>query len=220
MRKLEKSPKPQILIDNAEDWTKQYCAALSAGMKPSDDLATKYKCPEIKQALAEETFGKCVYCESKIQHISYGDIEHILPKNKDARPDLYVEWNNLTLACAQCNRSGKGTYYNPNLLLINPYQDQPESHLQDIGPLILPMINSERAQITEKILKLNRPSLVERRTERIMYIERLFKLWHDEKNLDLKNCLEKELCDECALDKEYSSTIRSYLMARGFVIKE
>lgn len=164
MIKIKKLPKPQILIDNAAEWTQQYCSQIDLGEKPNDDLALKYNNPIIKDTLEKETHGKCAYCESKIKHVSYGDIEHIFPKTK--RPDLYVEWDNLTLACEQCNRSGKRTYYDPKLPLINPYIDHPEVHLQDIGPLIMPVLYDERADITEKVLKLNRPALVERRTEK------------------------------------------------------
>lgn len=117
MRKIKKTPKPQVLIDHAKEWTTEYCACLNAGNKPSDTVANRYNHPEIKTALEKETHEKCAYCESKIKHISYGDIEHILPKNRDARPNLYVEWANLTLSCEQCNRSGKRTYYNPKLCI-------------------------------------------------------------------------------------------------------
>ena len=122
MRKIKKTPKPQVLIDHAKEWTTEYCACLNAGNKPSDTVANRYNHPEIKTALGKETHEKCAYCESKIKHISYGDIEHILPKNRDARPDLYVEWANLTLSCEQCNRSGKRTYYNPKLSLATVYK--------------------------------------------------------------------------------------------------
>lgn len=151
--------------------TPSYCACLNAGNKPSDTVANRYNHPEIKTALEKETHEKCAYCESKIKHISYGDIEHILPKNRDARPDLYVEWANLTLSCEQCNRSGKRTYYNPKLSLVNPYTDAPEDFLHDIGPLVMPIPGNDRAIVTEKVLKLNRSTLVERRTERIMMVD-------------------------------------------------
>ena len=118
MIKLKKGPKPKILINNAERWTEEYCECLDNNEKPSSTVANRYNCPEIKDALEDETHGKCAYCESYIKHISYGDIEHILPKNKDARPDLYVTWSNLTLSCEICNRSGKGTYYNTKIPLI------------------------------------------------------------------------------------------------------
>lgn len=88
--------------------------------KPSETIAHRYNNKAIKDTLEKETFGKCAYCESKIRHVEFGDIEHILPKCKDARPDLYVEWSNLTLACEVCNRVNKRDYYNPNIPLVNP----------------------------------------------------------------------------------------------------
>lgn len=154
MRKIKKLAKPQVLIDNAKEWTEEYCICLNNGKKPSQEIASRYNEPTIKNTLEKETFGKCAYCESKFKHVTYGDIEHILPKNKEARPDLYVEWDNLTLACEQCNRSGKGTYYDPNMPLINPYKDEPIEHFQDIGPLIFPKLGDLRAWTTEKYSSL------------------------------------------------------------------
>lgn len=220
MRRLKKGTIPQILIDNASTWTTEYCSQLSMGKKPSETIANRYNHPQIKEALEKETHQKCAYCESKIKHISYGDIEHILPKNKDARPDLYVEWTNLTLSCEQCNRSGKRTYYNPQLPLINPYVDAPEKFLQDIGPLVMPLPGNDRAIVTEKVLKLNRPSLVEQRVERIMMVETLLQSWAKEKNETLKSLLEEQLHAEYAENKEFSSTIKSFLYTNGFPIKE
>lgn len=220
MRKIEKAPKPQVLIDHAKEWTTEYCACLNAGNKPSDTVANRYNHPEIKSALEKETHEKCAYCESKIKHISYGDIEHILPKNKNARPDLYVEWTNLTLSCEQCNRSGKRIYYDPQLPLVNPYADVPEEYLRDIGPLVMPIPGNDRAVVTEKILKLNRPALVELRTEHIMMIEVLLQSWAKEQNPTLKGLLSEQLHDEYDEDKEFSSTIKSFLRANGFPVKD
>lgn len=219
MRKLKKLEKPQILIDNAAIWTKEYCECLGNGQKPSLEVSTRYNEPSIKQALEQETYGKCAYCESKIKHISYGDIEHILPKNKEARPDLYVEWSNLTLACEQCNRSGKRTYYDPDLPLINPYVDYPARHLIDIGPIIMPVAGDKRAFVTKEILKLNRSELIERRIERIMSVEMLLNTWVNEENLTMKYILEDQLHNEYSEDKEFSSTIKAYLQQMGFPVK-
>ena len=216
MIKIKKLPKPQILIEHAAEWTQQYCSQIDLGEKPNDNLASKYNNPIIKDTLEKETYGKCAYCESKIKHVAYGDIEHIFPKTK--RPDLYVEWDNLTLACEQCNRSGKRTYYDPKLPLINPYIDQPEVHLQDIGPLIMPVMYDERADITEKVLKLNRPALIERRTERIKSVELLLRAWSKETNQAVKDMLKEQLCDEVSNDKEFSSTVKGFLISRGFPI--
>lgn len=219
MRKLTKLGKPQILIDNADIWTKEYCDCLRAGKSPSKEISTRYNEDSIKERLERETNGKCAYCESKIKHISYGDIEHILPKNKAARPDLYVEWSNLTLACEQCNRSGKRTYYNPQLLLVNPYVDEPDEHFLNMGPLIMPIKGDDRAYITKQVLKLNRSALVEQRTERIESVEVLLNCWEKEERQSVKAILEEQLHNEYSDDKEYTSTIKEYLRQQGFPVK-
>ena len=74
---------------------------------PNPRALTKgdYKHPDNKIALKNSTFGKCMYCESKITHIDYGDIEHIKPKSK--YPTLKFTWSNLGFACTVCNRTYK-----------------------------------------------------------------------------------------------------------------
>ena len=126
MIKLTKGKKPQVLIDNAAKWTEEYLDCIQSGKNPSETIAHRYNQPEIKSALERETYGKCAYCESKLKHVEFGDIEHILPKHKNARPDLYVEWDNLTLACEVCNRKCKKDYFDPQMPLINPYIDDPD----------------------------------------------------------------------------------------------
>lgn len=218
MIKIKKLPKPQILVDNAETWTNEYCYYLKNGEEPSKQIATRYQNSTIKETLEKETGKKCAYCESKFKHISYGDIEHILPKNKDARPDLYVDWDNLTLACEQCNRSGKHSYYDPALPLINPYSDDPQKHLQDIGPLILPILGDQRAWTTVNLINLNRSALVEQRQERLKNIDNLLNLWFNATDPCSKKILETQLREEYGADKEYSSTVQQFLIARGFPV--
>ena len=122
------------------------------------------------------------------------------------------------MACEQCNRSGKRTYYDPQLPLINPYTDDPEEHFNDLGPLVMPQPTDTRAYVTEKILKLNRTSLVEKRTERIMSIERLLRSWAQEENITIKKVIEQELHDEYDERKEFSSTVKAYLKANDFPV--
>jgi uncharacterized protein (TIGR02646 family) len=216
MIKLSKLPKPQVLVDSAEEWTREYCDCLTQGVKPSSEIAYRYKNEEIKTTLETETNGKCAYCESKMKHISYGDIEHILPKNSGARPDLYVEWTNLTLACEQCNRTGKRTYYDPAKPLINPYHDDPDDHFQVLGPIIRYQLGNERAFITENTLKLNRPELITRRLDRLNSVENLLFSWEREEEGTIKDILADQLIQECMPDKEYSCVVKHFLIARGF----
>ncbi|AQS05896.1 HNH endonuclease [Clostridium beijerinckii] len=218
MIKLSKLPKPKILVDHAKQWTKEYCDCLSRGIKPSPEIASRYNNPIIKSTLERETNGKCAYCESKIKHNSYGDIEHILPKNVEARPDLYVEWTNLTLACEQCNRTGKRTYYNPAKPLINPYEDDPDEHFQVLGPMICYKPGDERAFITENKLNLNRSELITRRSERISSVEKLLFSWEQATEDTIRDIISDQLLQECMPDKEFSFVIKYFLIARGFPI--
>jgi hypothetical protein len=217
---LKKLPKPKILVDNAAEWTKLYCDCISSGKIPDENLANKYKHPTIKKALETETHGKCAYCESKIKHTSHGDVEHIFPKNKNARPDLYVDWDNLTLSCEQCNRSGKRTYYNIELPLINPYSDDPDMHFQAVGPLVYNVLGDDRAFVTEQTIKLNRPPLITQRIERIDKINVLLSKWQDEKRTAIKAVLENQLHEEYGAEKEFSFVVKWLLATRGFPINQ
>lgn len=220
MIKLFKLPKPQILVKYAGKWAEEYCNCFSNGIEPSSIIANRYNNTEIKSTLEKETNGKCAYCESKIKHISYGDIEHILPKNSRARPDLYVEWTNLTLACEQCNRSGKGAYYDPNNTLINPYLDDPDTHFQALGPMIHHQIGDERAYITQHKLKLNRSELITRRSERINSVEQLLFSWQMATEGRIKDIIADQLRQESMADKEFSCIVKHFLTARGFPIED
>lgn len=217
MIKLTKAEKPSVLVQNAEQWTKEYLQCIKKG-KITDQVKYRYRDPEIKQALIKETHGKCAFCESKMLHVSPADIEHILPKNPDARPDLYVEWTNLTLSCEYCNRTGKRDYYDPDAPLINPYSDDPNMHFIAIGAFVRHKAYDQRAYITEKILELNRSELLEKRKERIDQIETLVVIWEKEQSSTLKQIAENELIKECSNDKEYYFIVKAYLTLRGVPI--
>lgn len=145
MIKIERTAKPNTLAKNETNWVEQIQEALELAAKALtktekdsaknklENALDKYKHKDIKDELATKIFqGKCAYCEAKITHIDYGDIEHFRPK--DTFPLLAVEWENLLLACRVCNGAAfKGTKFpldaNANPLLINPCIDEPNNHL-------------------------------------------------------------------------------------------
>lgn len=216
MIKINKKEKPQILKDYAQQWTTEYLSALQQQKPVPNYIKYRYQNPEIKKALEEETHSKCAYCESKFKHISFGDIEHILPKNQDARPDLYVEWNNLTLACEVCNRTNKKDYYNPSDPLINPIEDEPDKYLIALGPFIYQFPGSRKGELSIAILDLNRPELVERRKEKIENLLPLIDKWKNETNDALKKLLYSQINKEAESDKEFSFIISTYLKQINF----
>jgi hypothetical protein len=69
---------------------------------------------DVKAALRLAQHDKCGFCESKISHIAFGDVEHFRPKSaiRNAPGEALVspgyfwlayDWGNLLFACECCN---------------------------------------------------------------------------------------------------------------------
>lgn len=206
MIKLQKLEKPEILNGKFNEWTDAYIKALSSDSM-TDTIKFRYRAKEIKQQLLDETYHKCAYCESKIGHVIPGDVEHIKPSSK--HPQLHFEWNNLTIACPECNRRKKD-YDDDELPFINPYNDEIKDMVYARGPMIFYNLDNVRAEISVCRLELNgRLDLLERRTERLKSIYSLIKTWNNEQNPKVKDFLKGELLKECESDKEYSLCVKS-----------
>ena len=209
MINLKKLDKPQILVDHAKEWTDEYLGYIARGEAVPDNVKYRYRHKDIKKQLIKETHGKCAYCESDVLHISPGDVEHILPKNKDAHPELYVEWDNLTFACEVCNREYKKDYNDDSDPLLNPYKDDVDSELVGLGPLICPRSGSRKGQLTIDIIGLNRAELLERRLEAIDRLSGAVSQYCREKNKTHKKILLDTIQEQFAEDKEFSFVLRS-----------
>jgi 5-methylcytosine-specific restriction endonuclease McrA len=211
MIKLIKGPKPLILQTNAAQWTADALVYYNAGQAIPDSVINKYAHPQVKPALIVETNGKCAYCESKILHIDYGDIEHIIPKRKN--PATAFEWENLTLACGVCN-TNKGDYWQQPSLLLNPYKDKIPEHLKAFSTFILHVKGSKKGEFTHKLLELNRTPLQERRREAIAALHSVIDMYYREKNLLLKDIYKDQILDMTKSDKEHSLTLKCYAIAQ------
>ena len=102
----------------------------------------------VKQALKDDQYDKCCYCECDFTANYHGDVEHFRPKagyqqdyhGKLTQPGYYwlaYEWSNLYFACAFCNQTHKGNFF--------PVADHPtgraDGHVRDI--------TAERAQLLD-----------------------------------------------------------------------
>lgn len=197
---LVKLEKPDILVKNEQKWVNQMMEYVDKGEVVPKGIIGKYSHNKIKTQLLLETNQKCAYCESIITAIDYGDIEHIIPKSHV--PIKTFDWSNLTIACGKCNQN-KGDYHNPNLPLINPYLDKPEEIIVFWGPLISP--RTQKAEITVKKLKLDRPELFERRTSLLKTIQPMIQWYLSVKDYSLKKEIYQDLLKYTNKDKEYSS---------------
>lgn len=211
MIKLTKGEEPEVLQTNAAQWVEDVLALDGQAEQATAYQKGRYNHPDVKAGVVAETNGKCAYCESKVLHIDFGDIEHILPKKE--RPDLWFDWNNLTLACAVCNNS-KRAYFDEDLPLLDPYLDEPEERLLFFGPFARPAPGDANARMTEAVLTLNRPKLVERRTERMDNLLALATLI-EQAPTALKDLLRDDFLKETEAGREYASLARSVARQLG-----
>lgn len=171
MKKLVKLNKPAVLVANEARWTEAYKSAQSDELRKHE----KWGHSDIKETLQRETDGKCAYCESSIGHISYPNVEHIIPKSRHR--ELAHVWSNLTSACTRCNVL-KGNYYDEHDAVLNPYRDDVHAALVFHGDFVTSPLGQNRAEITINCLDLNRPDLVVARVERLRAIQSLLARWH------------------------------------------
>lgn len=214
MRRLIKTDVPEVLIENGSTWTSDLLNAI-ARCAPTTEIRSlqgRYAHPDIKTAIVQETQGKCAYCESAMRHISPGHIEHILPKSRV--PSACFDWNNLTLACPECNRH-KRDYYDAAQPLLNPYIDDPEQELAAHGPWLRHLPSRYIAMRTIQRLELNRAELQERRLERIEQVGYLADAWCSQPPGPTREALLTQLKIEVGEDKEYSFAVKSALRLWG-----
>jgi uncharacterized protein (TIGR02646 family) len=116
----------------------------------------------ITNALLTMSFGKCCFCETKIDEESkYMEVEHFHPKS--LYPDEVVLWINLLPICKRCNgkKSGHDTKLEP---IIHPVRDAPKEHLKLINYRFYKL--TELGQCTIDVIDLNdRQRLVNKRFE-------------------------------------------------------
>jgi len=136
---------PKVLLGKGKQKTKGSCdsykrnkAAYDKGERDFKFDSNIYGHKTVKNALIRAQHDKCCFCESKITHISYGDVEHFRPKGgfrqgrKDVlgKPGYYwlaYEWSNLFLSCTLCNQRFKR-----NLFPLENPRKRAKSHFDNI----------------------------------------------------------------------------------------
>lgn len=152
---------------------------------------TVYKEDKVKGRLVEAQHHKCAFCESKVTHVAYGDVEHFRPKSGVRqspgddlmRPGYYwlaYEWENLFLACELCNRRHKQNLFpledpstrarshhddisDEDPFFLHPSNDEPEQHIGFRKGVAFAKGGSFRGGETIAALGLNRTELYEMR---------------------------------------------------------
>lgn len=211
MRRLHKGPAPDILRTTGTTMTAAYVAARNAGV----EAGTPWRHAEIVAALGRETREKCAYCEAIVRDVAPTHVEHILPKSR--RPDLVVDWTNLTVACPVCN-SNKGDYYSGSAPLLNPYAHEPTAHIQLRGPLALPHVGDELGRRTVEKLKLSRAELILERAKRIEALHDRIERWSGASDPDEKSIFAETIEEMISDEAEFATTLRQYAVDQGFPV--
>jgi uncharacterized protein (TIGR02646 family) len=206
IRKKAASPVPHILQSKGRQATASLKDQYNNGERDfgsKDFDKTIYGNKEVKEALISIQDGKCCFCESKILHISHGDVEHFRPKagwvqsnenlNKPGYYWLAYEWDNLLLSCEICNQRHKKNVFplvNNSLralshfdninteqaVFINPAIDDPEQFITFKEEV--PVAVHENSRGNETILKLglDRETLNEQRRTKLNLIRDIYDL--------------------------------------------
>jgi uncharacterized protein (TIGR02646 family) len=95
MRYIKRLSKPEILEQKEQEWTDKF---LKSGKDRPDN--SKYGHDEIKSVLFAMSHHKCYYCEQVLKG-SKQEIDHFIEVKE--RKDLAYNWENLYLACENCN---------------------------------------------------------------------------------------------------------------------
>lgn len=245
IKKPEKLPK--ILDDKGKKKTEENSKEFSAYKADYENGTKKFKfdsgiygSKSVKNALIKAQHGKCFLCESKITHISYGDVEHFRPKGGSRQtadqkemkvPGYYwlaYDWKNLFLACQLCNQRFKKNLFpleNPaeravshesdvikeKPLFINPETENPEVFISFRGEIAFAVGANIRGETTIEATGINRDELKEMRLATLKKLKKIYVLANLNPRIPESEEALKYM-EECRADShEYASAVRANL---------
>jgi len=161
---------PNILVENAENWTNELISAVNEygdyskiPLDVKEKIFKNYRNDEIKQKLIEASYGKCAFCESMPAESGNIEVEHFRPKS--IYYNLTFDWDNLLPVCRKCNEA-KSDYDTGENPIVNPVKDNPETifsyNLLNIKPI---NINDDISKRTIEVCNLNSPRLFKVRAD-------------------------------------------------------
>lgn len=239
---------PKILRTKGKRKTLANCKSYTKNNKAYDEGKKKfnfdpniYGHKTVKAALKKAQHDKCCFCESKVTHISYGDVEHFRPKagvrQKSGasleRPGYYwlaYDWSNLFFSCQLCNQRYKENLFPlikqgdrakshnddidiENPIFINPAEDA-EKFISFRAEVIFAIDENPRGKETIKALGLDRDELNDMRKDCYDKLELIYELANLKPPVP-KSKNAKELFDRCIQSSsQYASMIQCAVKAK------
>ena len=199
--RLEKGPKPQLLVDNGTAWNAEYAALRAAGLK-DNVVEGRHRHPDIKAAVIAEAFDKCIYCEEKLSSSQFGTwstffqrlpihICMLLGKILPLPATGVITRIQRGRVCEPVCRRAFGFYSVRWTFLSYPP-------------------GNAKGRLTVKGLKLNRIALLERRAEALKEFVEKLDLFQSSPQGPIRYVLEWKIQEAIANDREYAGTLRQY----------
>ncbi|MFZ2725337.1 MAG: hypothetical protein WAX77_03705, partial [Methylococcaceae bacterium] len=198
---IQRGAEPEILKNKGQQEQLTLCADYDNGTRKFNFKNDIYAHETVKSVLKTMQDDKCCYCEAKIVHNSYGDVEHFRPKagyqqkatDKLSETGYYwlaYTWDNLLFSCTLCNQKHKKNLFplvNPQNracnhhddinseepLLINPSKINPQEHISFRAEIPYAVNNSIYGKTTINDIGLDRESLNENRRIKLNVIIQL-----------------------------------------------
>jgi uncharacterized protein (TIGR02646 family) len=199
---IRRTDEPAILQSHGLPEREALCIAWQQGAKKLDFKASVYAHESVKAALKVMQHDKCCFCEAKLSHISYGDVEHYRPKGgykqtpADAlqQPGYYwlaYTWENLLLSCTLCNQQYKKNVFpvhkpeyrsvlshdydlsQEEPLLINPTLVNPQDYIGFREEVPYAINGNVHGTTTIAVLGLDREALNENRRSQLAALKGL-----------------------------------------------
>ncbi|HAU4284891.1 TPA: hypothetical protein F6W46_19545 [Citrobacter freundii] len=168
MIKLIRPEIPAELAKNKGLWTATLLAEvlhygnyenIPAAIK--DKLIVHYRDKSIKDTLFSSSNEKCAFCEClPSEGGGYIQVEHFYPKS--IFPAECFSWGNFLPSCGLCNNS-KGTLDTSLNFILNPYYDDPSTHLKVNLLRFKPKDQSKVGDLSIQKLDLNSRRLIRAR---------------------------------------------------------
>jgi uncharacterized protein (TIGR02646 family) len=178
---------------------KEHEESFDSGIVNFEFQSAIYGHKRVKEALIKVQHGKCCFCESDINAISHGDVEHYRPKKALQRDDrlplqypgyywLAYDFDNLFYCCQICNQTYKKNYFpledeqlrikthhlahklaEEKPLIINPGVDEPGVHI--FFNREIPIAIDKKGEQTIRRTGLDRSSLNNRRLKYLKLLD-------------------------------------------------
>ncbi len=169
MRHIERLNIPGILERNHLKWQSELDAKRMVNPKARPD-SSKYAHKEVRNQLLSMSHNKCFYCEGSVTDRPK-EVDHYVEVAAD--PSKSFDWNNLYMACQNCNDKVPHTRI-PVSEALDPCSDSDEEIKSNISfdrEIVFPVMNSTKGRNTIKKFRLDTDLLNSQRRNWIIKID-------------------------------------------------